>query len=400
MTQKTQTHTHTNTETLSRPTVRRREQAQCCTNFNSHHATDNSQFTSQRTCTHMRSARPTLEWRVRPCVLRTASALTVLNHWPRRLAYVHMFAVRKHKSNGSRCLVIRTSKGNSDGDSQRSVLQLPMCSCDRTVWWTFFCHNVDVGTRKFLNCTSDRSCAEKLQWNPVLIQPENICSRAQSWSWKDFVFELGLYGIPKSYWEWRHQGKHLWMLAAWHSSQCMMPTHNYNWSPWTHYARYLDIRYIIVRASNYVHDLKFKRLSMTRIEVTSETIWSSRFFVDHIEARMMTDHVKLTDDTRQRRWSCVALDDQKFTNSNTPWKIFLQQTTWETTIWRDETRAEFAYLLRGNKSRTKVTTDSLSEVGRGRIIWHQSKLVLTRDETSYLDSYPTEYSCAKTSTSH
>ena len=41
------------------------------------------------------------------------------------------------------------------------------------ITWTF-------GTRKFLNCTSNGPCAQKLQWNPVSIQPEKICSRVQS----------------------------------------------------------------------------------------------------------------------------------------------------------------------------------------------------------------------------
>ena len=94
------------------------------------------------------------------------------NHWTGRLTFVHMFTVRKHKSNESRCLVMCTSKGNSGGDSQRFRLQIPIYSYDRTWWWKFLCHNVDVWTRMFLNCTSDGSCTENCNEPPCRFIPK------------------------------------------------------------------------------------------------------------------------------------------------------------------------------------------------------------------------------------
>ena len=64
---------------------------------------------------------------------------------------------------------------------------------------------------------------------------------------------------------------------------------------------------------------------------------------------------------------------------------------------RDEREVHVSTL--GDKPRTKVTTDFLSEVVWGRIIWHKFKLVLTRDGTSSLDSYHTELSYVNSGTS-
>ena len=129
--------------------------------------TDNFQLTSQRTCTHIRSARATLEWRVSSFLLRTAPALTCVESLIKKTNIRAHVYCEKNMSNGRRCLVMCTSKGNFDGNSQRSRLQIPICSCDWTGWWKCVCHNVDVWTRKILNCTSDGSCTEKLQWNTV-----------------------------------------------------------------------------------------------------------------------------------------------------------------------------------------------------------------------------------------
>ena len=116
---------NTSTKTLSRPTLCRREQTQYCTNFNSSHA--------RRTLTtYMDSARATLEWRASPCVLEAAPTLfrvESLNKNADRRVHVCEY---KNMSNGSICFNICTFKENSDIDSQRSKLQVFMCSCDRS----------------------------------------------------------------------------------------------------------------------------------------------------------------------------------------------------------------------------------------------------------------------------
>ena len=299
-------NTNAHTQTLSRSTLRRREQVKYCTNFNSLHArrtlTTLNWLHSEHAHTCAAHVQLSSDAHV-PVCCGPRFRWPVLNHCSGRLTIVHMFAVRKHKSNWKRGSDMCTSKGNSGGCSQRSRLQIPMCSCDRTGWWKFFCHNVDVGTRMFLNCTSDGSCASKvselhIRWivrsetanqTPSRFIPKNPLSSAT-------MIVKGFWKLvldPKSDWEWRHQGKHLWMLAAWHSSQSLMFTHNYHWPPWPHHAHYLDIRYISVWASNCLLYSKFKRLWMALEDVTSQTRWCSWFFADHIVARMMTDHVKL-----------------------------------------------------------------------------------------------------------
>ena len=58
-------------------------------------------------------------------------------------------------SNGSICFNICTFKTNSAIDSQRSKLQVTMCSCDQMM--AFLCHKMNVWARKIANCNWQES---------------------------------------------------------------------------------------------------------------------------------------------------------------------------------------------------------------------------------------------------
>ena len=218
-------------------------------------------------------------------------------------------------SNGRRCLVMCTSKGNFDGNSQRSRLQIPICSCDWTGWWKCVCHNVDVWTRKILNCTSDELCTEKLQWNTVPIHTKKMllssvimivkgfcvrtCTRSEIW--------LGMTTSRK-------------ILVDTRSVTLKSVLDAYSQLPLTS----MNSLRTLSRHSRHQH-LSFKLLTFLEIEASMNDACRFRDFSRitlYRKWRRIT--WSCSDDTCQRRWSRASFDDQKFMNSNTPWTIILQ----------------------------------------------------------------------------
>ena len=90
-------------------------------------------------------------------------------------------------------------------------------------------------------------------------------SRVHPWSRKEFASELGLDGTPKSTWEWRRQGKHRWMLAAWHSCKHLIQQAKFPLTPMNSQrnaaltlaisASELQVVYIACNLSVYTSDL-------------------------------------------------------------------------------------------------------------------------------------------------
>ena len=143
--QKTQTYTHT--KTLSRLTLRRREQIQYCTNFNSSHA--------RRTLTaHMDSARATLEWRdyvyVDPRWIteheswQTCLWLQKHEQWKYILCHLHF--------------------------QEKLWRRLATDAC--------FCHKMNVWARKIVTCSWDRLYDKNHLMKSVSILLKWSCSRA------------------------------------------------------------------------------------------------------------------------------------------------------------------------------------------------------------------------------
>ena len=185
------------------------------------HCHDQLSADENKPCTARTSIHPTQEgrwqhtWTAHVQLSNDATASTLT-----RVESLNMKADRhvcgyKNMSNGSIYFVICTFKGNSGGDSQLIVV---------------FCHKMNVWARKIVTCSWDGLYDKNLSWNPVSILAKWSCSRAQPWSWKDFVSKLGLDGTPRSAWECRRQGKHWWMFVAWHSYRRLWHMQNFHWS--------------------------------------------------------------------------------------------------------------------------------------------------------------------------
>ena len=240
-------NTNGHRKTLPRPTLRRREPPQCCTNFNSPHA--------RRTLTQ----RPSNSRMTRKFLL-VAGCASVDPYWitnQEGLTFMHMFTVRK-----TWVMEVDVLSCARARETPMKILSDPGDNfpCARAteqddesfsvITWTFERESFSTALQMD---RVQRNC----KWNPVPIRTKKCCSRVQLCSWKTFE---NLYSI------WNLVGnddikenicgcsQRDTQASAW------WRTHNYHWHAWTHYARCLDTRDVSIWASNWVHCLKFKRL--------------------------------------------------------------------------------------------------------------------------------------------
>ena len=141
--------------------------------------------------------------------------------------------------------------------------------------------------------------------------------------------------------------------------------------PWTHYARCHDTCDII--------NLSFKLLTFLEIEASLNDACRCDISNEMVFAIFRGSHCSENDDESREAALTIHVNVDEVARHSTVRnsrivtlfeQLSCSKQRWETTIWRDETSTEFAYLAPWDKSRTKTTTDSVSEVAWGRINWH------------------------------